>query len=270
MSEDISIQACGELIRLLDHAPTVDEIQRIEKGTECLVDRNLLQQQEFWYFARKWVWRAQDGERGEDDYFAKFIYLWIVFNAWGSQVVTNESKSDRDSYLVFALGCDPILVRCFEEKRRSDTEFRQLTHKFSSLWPVFKVRALNDLGIEFWSDRTPRDEYVQSVLHRIPTDRSKGAYAPPCYLSHPIMEEAPEINVQYEAPTDWAHTLTAIYKVRCNLFHGGKSFQSSRDKAFVKYAYKILWEVWEQEIPRSALGPVNRRTRTVRPQIRHD
>lgn len=48
-------------------------------------------------------------------------------------------------------------------------------------------------------------------------------------------------------PIDWAHVLVSIYKVRCNLFHGGKSFLYESDKVFVELSFKILWEVWGRQ-----------------------
>ena len=45
-------------------------------------------------------------------------------------------------------------------------------------------------------------------------------------------------------PLDWAHTLHAIYMVRCSLFHGGKSFRSGGDATFVELAAVLLCAVW--------------------------
>jgi hypothetical protein len=41
---------------------------------------------------------------------------------------------------------------------------------------------------------------------------------------------------------------SVIYRVRCNLFHGGKSFLYSRDREFVRYAFLILWHVWGKDL----------------------
>jgi hypothetical protein len=43
--------------------------------------------------------------------------------------------------------------------------------------------------------------------------------------------------------------LSMVYQVRCNLFHGGKNYSSESDRQFITLAYKILWQVWMNEIP---------------------
>jgi len=39
---------------------------------------------------------------------------------------------------------------------------------------------------------------------------------------------------------DWAHTLKAIYRVRCNLFHGEKAIHSEIDQKIVLSAFRVL------------------------------
>jgi hypothetical protein len=44
-------------------------------------------------------------------------------------------------------------------------------------------------------------------------------------------------------PLDWAHAMKALYRVRCNLFHGEKARTSEDDKRIVTAAYNVLAEV---------------------------
>ena len=63
---------------------------------------------------------------------------------------------------------------------------------------------------------------------------SSGAtkFEPQCWQTHNASGE--------EAPLDWAHTLAALYRVRCNLFHGEKSAHSEMDQRVVHAALKVL------------------------------
>ena len=39
---------------------------------------------------------------------------------------------------------------------------------------------------------------------------------------------------------DWPHTLSAIYRIRCNLFHGEKTLHSDNDVILVSLAFRVL------------------------------
>ena len=41
-------------------------------------------------------------------------------------------------------------------------------------------------------------------------------------------------------PLDWPHTLEALYRVRCNLFHGEKGLDSEMDALIVSSAFRVL------------------------------
>jgi hypothetical protein len=53
-------------------------------------------------------------------------------------------------------------------------------------------------------------------------------YEPQCYFEHD------------EVPLDWGHTLAALYRVRCNLFHGEKAWSSENDRLVVARAHETL------------------------------
>lgn len=206
-------------------------------------------QDAFWNFAREWVRRAWAED--QEDTFSAFIHLWVVFNAWASVVVhDDEGGRESDTFLIAVLGHDPQLVSRFDCLLRTDPAFRQLNAEFAALWPVFEVRILRRLSIPAWDGTaSTRRSYVDSVLprldqhlgevsRRLHRGRRDPFYSPPCFRTH----EHP--------PNDWPHTLRAVYMVRCNLFHGGKSFDRAGDQKFVDAAYRILRKAWEAEIPK--------------------
>ena len=41
-------------------------------------------------------------------------------------------------------------------------------------------------------------------------------------------------------PLDWPHTLAALYRVRCNLFHGEKGRHSEMDQRIVASGFRTL------------------------------
>lgn len=217
---------------------------------ERLIDRNLLPP-DFWRFASSWINRASKCISQPKKHFEGLIYLWVVFNAWASQIIIDESKSNRDHYLVAALCFDQKLNKRFEKLKEIKPDFRNLTAEFASMWPIFRVRTLRVLRLPFWHGEgtLSRWQYVNSIFHNKKHAPKAYEYAPPCYREH---ENERHVEGAYEwfgPPNDWAHTLKAIYQIRCNLFHGGKDFENSTDKEFVGKAFRILWEVWREEIP---------------------
>jgi hypothetical protein len=57
-------------------------------------------------------------------------------------------------------------------------------------------------------------------------------FEPACWKRH--MDEGGSI------PMDWPHTLAALYRVRCNLFHGEKAPYSEIDRTIVRAALRVL------------------------------
>lgn len=55
------------------------------------------------------------------------------------------------------------------------------------------------------------------------------ARAPDCHMTH-----------TGEIEPDWAHTLEALYRVRCNLFHGQKSGGGNEDRMILQAAVRVL------------------------------
>jgi len=116
--------------------------------------------------------------------------------------------------------------------------------RFHSLWPIFKARALADEGISAWGTRgadESRSEYRKLVFSGSIGTRD---FSPSCFLEHQDDCSDDQSIDPARIPLDWEHTLAAIYMVRCNLFHGGKSFLTAMDAKFVFLSYEILSAVW--------------------------
>jgi hypothetical protein len=166
-----------------------------------------------------WLHRAKT-RRGHQDDFEPFIYLWIAFNGWAA-CVTGE---DHDPTWQEALIADPHLNHEFDRLVADSTKTADAARRFAELWPIFRVSKLRESGIDHHSgDHESREAMVRAYL-------GAGArhFAPRCYLEHD------------DVPHDWGHTLDALYRVRCNLFHGEKARASENDRLVVARAHATL------------------------------
>ena len=207
-----------------------------------LLNRSLLMPQEFWMFARPWLLRARRAGFTKDEPFGGLIYLWVTFNAWVGQIIADRTMVEDDWYLVEAAGCDEKLGHDFQRLITEDPGFESIVSQFAELWPIFKVRALLDKNLGPWKGTVaerPRYRYECFTKSLKTSD-----FAPRCFQNHQPDPTNPKTFSPSNVPIDWPHTLSAIYRVRCNLFHGGKSFVNSGDRIFVQYAFLILWRVW--------------------------
>ena len=214
-----------------------------DKAPDELLDRSLLERTTFEMFTRSWFRKARDAAKAEN-WFEAFIYLWVTFNAWLSQIVSDRNFSDKDWYLFQAAGLDPQLRDTFDDLAAHDRSFSEVVSEFHSLWPIFKVRALIENDVESWgawgSDEN-RSAYREKCFK---VGLRRGEYSPRCFLNHQPTDPVDWSTAYGHVPMDWAHAMSAIYQVRCNLFHGGKSLINSKDPIFVQLAFKILWRVW--------------------------
>lgn len=193
-------------------------------------------------FVEPWLTRALAARERQEAFWAfeAFIFLWVTFNAWLSAAVADRNQTENDRYLVETAGVDPQLCTAFEGLKCADG--KDVVERFRSLWPVFKVRALMKHRIEPWEEhREARDTYRERCIARGITCRE---YAPRCFANHQHDPTHPDPAL---VPLDWAHTMSAIYQMRCNLFHGGKSFAHSSDYRLVEMSFDILWKVWGEQ-----------------------
>ena len=170
-----------------------------------------------------WFHKAiQNQDAPPEDSFEPFIYAWFAFNGWAA-CATNE---DSDSKYMQKLISDRSLLSQFSEIVDNDSEFRTLAHDFAAYWPIFTVKFLRGMSIDL-RDAGNRADVVDHFL-------SHGAtkFEPQCWQRHRDQGEP--------CPCDWPHTISAIYRVRCNLFHGEKAASSPIDQNIVCAAFRVL------------------------------
>ncbi|MDP2858674.1 MAG: hypothetical protein Q8P50_11950 [Bacillota bacterium] len=210
----------------------------------------------FWDFIGPWLHRVRrGGARRRDDPFPDLIYLWVAFNAWLGQVVGDRAHIDRDWTLVLAAAHDPKLTRAFEETRAAALPAGRACVEFHALWPVFKARALVDRNILPWEAPSGTEGRSTFRAACFASHLDQGDWAPRCFQAHQPSGTSPAQYDPGHVPLDWPHMIAAIYQVRCNLFHGGKTFVYAGDRMFVALAVDILREVWARSgaIPRHIL-----------------
>ena len=159
----------------------------------------------------------------EKNPFKQFIFTWMAFNGWAECIT--ESNSDRE-YL-HALMQNARLQQAFESLKQNQV-FSKLVEEFAGFWPIFKVRDLRRLRIRRW--QTPIEHRERLVQEYLANGATK--FEPQCWQRH--MQNR-------ESPMDWAHTLAALYQVRCNLFHGEKALSSEMDQRIVQVAFGVLF-----------------------------
>jgi hypothetical protein len=167
------------------------------------------------------AWKSRDAR--PESSFEPLIFTWISFNGWAACV----SDRDQDAQWIAAIGQSPALQLAFRTQAcNSDSSFRKTALAFGALWPIFKAQELRHLGI-LSPSVGGRAELIEYYLRRGATK-----FEPQCWKRH---RDAGE-----EVPIDWPHTLKALYRVRCNLFHGEKAVHSEMDQTIVHAAFLAL------------------------------
>jgi hypothetical protein len=116
----------------------------------------------------------------------------------------------------------------------SDSTLAGALDQFRALWPIFRatdVRSGLDTAAMVYRSRG-RTGLVAYYSNSFP----EAFRSPACHLRH---EPGP-------IDPDWAHTLEALYRVRCNLFHGTKSVEGDMDREVVDSASAVLVPVVKQ------------------------
>jgi hypothetical protein len=171
------------------------------------------------WFRRSWSMLNCQG----NNCFEAFIYTWFAFNGWAACV----TDLDEDRKYIDALKRDPTLCQKFSNLADDHhSPFGICAVQFAEQWPIFDARSLRRQHI-FPPYRASRHSVVDYYL-------SQGVdwFEPRCYKRHKDAVEP--------IPVDWPHTLAALYKVRCNLFHGQKSAHSEMDQLIVSLAFRTL------------------------------
>jgi hypothetical protein len=167
------------------------------------------------------AWHARECRAEES--FEPFIFTWFTLNGWAACV----TGVDEDRAYLAALMGDRTICEDFTRLLSdSGTPFGSHARAFAQLWPIFEVKELRRLGILHYS-AGHRDTIVNYYL----AARAR-RFAPLCWKRHSDAGE--------QVPLDWPHTLAALYRVRCNLFHGEKAAHSEIDQQVVSSAFRTL------------------------------
>ncbi len=157
--------------------------------------------------------------------FKAFISCWVAFNAWAACVTDH----DTDWKWKLCLMKDAGTVEKFRRLLADDTAFAAKARDFSSYWPIFKAQELRKKHVS--SQTGSRDEAIKTY-HETYDIKD---FQPQCFFIHREAGVNPR-----EAFLDWPHTLGALYRVRCNLFHGEKDVGSDNDNKIVLSALRVL------------------------------
>jgi len=152
-------------------------------------------------------------------HFEGFIYLWFALNGWGACV----AESDTDREWVEAVAGDLELSKKFRELQERDPRFHEATSAFAQLWPIFKSSEIRRRQIHVPLKHSRRERL------RTYFDNNLTGFEPSCWKKH-----------DGQTPVDWAHSLKALYRVRCNLFHGEKTLDSENDRVIVQASCDVL------------------------------
>ncbi len=174
---------------------------------------------------RSWFDRAWESHRtfGNND-FEAFIFVWFSFNGWAS-CVTN---TDRDAEFIKALSGNSRMNDDFKSLVDNNPSLAENAREFTSLLPIFDIKTLKHRRILTYDNYDDRAERVEYYLNRGITQ-----FEPACWKRHKDSGE--------DVPLDWKHILKAIYKVRCNLFHGQKAVHSEMDRQIVSATFLTLF-----------------------------
>lgn len=173
---------------------------------------------------RGWIEKAAKSESGDE--FEAFIYAWIGFNGWASCCCAEA----RDIPQLHMLMLDGRLTRNYDRRIKEDGAVRAAAEEFASCWPIFRVSDLDE-----------------SIRRKRPNHGGRAKVVKHYHDSNPKAERSPECHLNHLGgiPVDWPHTLQALYRVRCNLFHGQKSGAGKEDRAIVVAAAAVLIPIAE-------------------------
>jgi hypothetical protein len=171
-----------------------------------------------------WLKRAwEQRDCNEEDSFEPFIFSWIALNGWAACI----THLDRDRNWIDALSLNQEISAKFQSLLQGSTNCSTYAQSFKLDWPIFKAQAIRtSLGVQR-QDMGIRQDVVKYYL-----DSGIRQYEPQCWIRH---RGDPD-----EGPLDWPHTLAALYRVRCNLFHGEKAVYSKMDRLIVSSAFRVL------------------------------
>jgi hypothetical protein len=166
------------------------------------------------------AWGERDCQQAQA--FEPFIYTWFAFNGWAACV----TDTDRDREIIDILAADETISNDFAKAIQNIPDVSLSVSNFSVLLPIFDAKTLRRKKI-YYHGSNDRQAMISYYLSQEGVN-----FEPKCWLRHHDAGEA--------LPNDWGHILNAIYKVRCNLFHGEKAFHLEMNQQIVHSAFLVL------------------------------
>jgi hypothetical protein len=173
---------------------------------------------------RSWFGRAWENRNcSNENSFEPFIFTWFAFNSWAACV----TDVDKDAIWKLSLMENTRLCSIFN-KLVSDksSSFYAYANDFYNMWPIFRAQTIRHKGalLPYCKNRSELINFYFRKRIRY--------FEPQCWCRHE--------KEGGKTPLDWPHTLSALYNVRCNLFHGEKAIESEMDQQIVSAAFKVL------------------------------
>lgn len=114
----------------------------------------------------------------------------------------------------------------FNEALASNASLATAARSFASFWPIFRVDEVTRLGLYgLGFEVARRERWIKAAM-----EAGARNYEPRCW----------QVHQPGTPPVDWPHTLKALYRVRCNLFHGQKGAHVQSDREIVHSAFGVL------------------------------
>lgn len=182
--------------------------------------------------------------RDDPNPFERFIFTWIAFNGWAERVVV---PPHRETDWVAALAGSQEIRDDFEFVRRTRPRFDDLVAGFADWWPIFKAQDQRKQAEGRGGGQPPQGPQLrwtgcgQESL-RLTPGQSAARRSQVTYWLGKEVGHAPNCQHPGGFPEDWPHLLSALYRVRNNLFHGEKSMRLDADRALVRVSGNLLHE----------------------------
>ncbi len=135
-----------------------------------------------------------------------------------------ENKAKRETDPVFKFLCLWICFNAWLDYRSDKNSDKEIIN-----WLIIQTQESSDLISEYEHAKQtePFCKNLEALAQMSPVYDSRGHRDP----------------IQIKDVNDRENIIRAIYKIRCNLFHGGKEANNTRDQKLVTCAQRIL-EKW--------------------------
>ncbi len=188
-------------------------------------------------FCNRWLKKADSqGERKLNDIFDEFLALYIVYNALYSQLTTNLNDSLKTNNKDLIKDDKSRATKLIPEYLNHKQLAKRLTEDNDVLEAIKKIlRCL---------DNTKAEENFFVICFLRGKPRNFITTEPDIETQNILVEKAENIvkNVEGNEKESTEKLLEIIYQIRCNMFHGQKSF-SERQRYLLEPTIVVIRKV---------------------------